>query len=219
MLKNQSQQRWVLLEKGLFSEVRTPIRRFNPVRAIYKERPLIAIVQVVPVHIDGCSFTFEVELIENLVRTDPHDLELWVGKKWEVMAQGKFDSIRDTVYSSQCGWEIDFREDVLKDFVKSVQNLVRSEKKQELYSLVLNAFRNSQSKIDDAFALTLRQQRRKDAEMVQSELKRSPKIVHMSWIPTLTERPVYEESGKCFYYEQGHRIFLSKIDSDSLNKM
>ena len=215
-MSTKSSKCWILLEKGLFSQVEIPLKRFQPMKAIYKEKPLIAFVQAVPIYVTDCALTLEVELLENIVGGNTFDDNFQVGKKWEVIVQGKFDAMRDTLASGHCGWEMDFREDVHRDFIESNNEMVRSRDFEKLYYQFLKSLRDSQNKIEDAAALIRREQRRKDAETAQPEVKRLARIVHPHWLPTHEARPVFEEDGKCFHYEQGHRIYLSKYDSASL---
>ena len=215
-MSTKSSKCWILLEKGLFSQVEIPLKRFQPMKAIYKEKPLIAFVQAVPIYVTDCALTLEVELLENIVGGNTFDDNFQVGKKWEVIVQGKFDAMRDTLASGHCGWEMDFREDVHRDFIESNNEMVRSRDFEKLYYQFLKSLRDSQNKIEDAAALIRREQRRKDAETAQPEVKRLARIVHPHWLPTHEARPVFEEDGKCFHYEQGYRIYLSKHDSISL---
>ncbi len=215
-MSTKSSKRWILLEKGLFSQFEIPLKRFQPMKAIYKEKPLIALVQAVPIYVTDCAPTLEVELLENIVSGSTFDGIFQVGKKWEVIVLGKFDAMRDTLASGHCGWEMDFREDVHRDFIESTNEMVRSRDFEKLYYQFLKSLRDSQNKIEDAAALIRREQRRKDAETVQPEIKKLPRMVHPHWIPTHEARPVFEEDEKCFHYEQGYRIYLSKHDSTSL---
>ena len=215
-MSTNSSKRWVLLEQGLFSKFEIPMKRFKPIKAIYKEKPLIAFVQAVPIYATDCSLTLEVELLENIVGENTSGDNFQVGKKWEVMVQGKFDKMRDTLGSGHCGWEMDFRQDVHQDFIESTNKIVRSQDFESLYYQFLKLLRDSQNKIEDAAALIQREQRKKNTETVQPEPKILPKMVHPQWLPTIDARPVYEEEGRYFHYEQGHRIYISKHDSASL---
>lgn len=212
-----SSKRWVLLEQGLFSKFEIPMKRFQPMKAIYKEKPLIAFVQAVPIYVTDCALTLEVELLENIFSGNASN-NFQVGKKWEVMVQGKFDTMRDTLCSGHCGWEMDFREDVHRDFLETNNKSVGSQDLESLYYHFLNSLRHSQNKIEEAAELIRREQRKKDVEKEQPELKKLPRMVHPQWLPTVEARPVYEENGNFFHYEQGHRIYLSKHDSASLTK-
>ena len=146
-MSTNSSKRWVLLEQGLFSKFEIPMKRFKPIKAIYKEKPLIAFVQAVPIYATDCSLTLEVELLENIVGGNTSDDNFQVGKKWEVMVQGKFDKMRDTLGSGHCGWEMDFRQDVHQDFIESTNKIVRSQDFESLYYQFLKLLRNSQNKI------------------------------------------------------------------------
>ena len=84
-MSTNSSKRWVLLEQGLFSKFEIPMKRFKPMKAIYKEKPLIAFVQAIPIYVTDCSLTLEVELLENIVGGNTSDDNFQVGKKWEVM--------------------------------------------------------------------------------------------------------------------------------------
>ena len=132
-MSTKSSKRWILLEKGLFSQFEIPLKRFKPMKAIYKEKPLIAFVQAVPIYLTDCALTLEVELLENIVGGNTFDDNFQVGKKWEVIVQGKFDAMRDTLASGHCGWEMDFREDVHRDFIESTNEMVRSRDFEKLY--------------------------------------------------------------------------------------
>ena len=156
------------------------------------------------------------ELLENIFGGNKFENNFQVRKKWEVMVQGKFDTMRDTLASGHCGWEMDFREDVHRDFIESTNEMVRSRDFEKLYYQFLKSLRDSQNKTEDAAALIRREQRRKYAETAKPEIKRLARMVHPHWRPTFETRPVYEEDGKCFHYEQGHRIYFSKDDSASL---
>ena len=165
----KSSKRWVLLEEGLFSKFEIPMKRFKPMKAIYKEWPLIAFVQAAPIYVTDCALTLEVELIENIVveETIKNNFNLQVGKKWEVIVQGKFDKIGGTLGSVHCGWEIDFRKDVHKDFIESTNKIVRLQDFESLYYQFLKLLRDSQNKIEDAAALVRLEQWKKNTETVQ----------------------------------------------------
>lgn len=160
-MSTNSSKRWVLLEQGLFSKFEIPMKRFKPMKAIYKEKPLIAFVQAIPIYVTDCSLTLEVELLENIVGGNTSDDNFQVGKKWEVMVQGKFDKMRDTLGSGHCGWEMDFRQDVHQDFIESTNKIVRSQDFESSYYQFLKLLRDSQNKIEDAAALIQREQRKK----------------------------------------------------------
>ena len=113
---------------------------------------------------------------------------------------------------------MDFREDVHRDFLETNNKAVGSQDLESLYYHFLNSLRHSQNKIEEAAELIRREQRKKDVEKEQPELKKLPRMVHPQWLPTVEARPVYEENGNFFHYEQGHRIYLSKHDSASLTK-
>ena len=80
-MSTKSSKRWILLEKGLFSQFEIPLKRFQSMKAIYKEKPLIAFVQAVPIYVTDCALTLEVELLENIVGGNTFDNNFQVGKK------------------------------------------------------------------------------------------------------------------------------------------
>ena len=101
---------------------------------------------------------------------------------------------------------MDFRQYVHQDFIESTNKIIRSQDFENLYYQFLKLLRDSQNKIEDAAALVQREQRKTNTETAQPGPKILPNMVHPQWLPTTDARPVYEEDGRNFHYEQGHRI-------------
>jgi hypothetical protein len=205
----------MVLEIGLFSQSSISIERSTKFKAIYKERPLIAIVYVVPMYFTRATVTFEIEVIENIYQVEEPSNQVKPGQRWEVMAHGNFDplSVPLNVSASQCGWEIDGRKQVVDDFIESACNSRPLSDGFNKYISLVNTFREAQRKAEQLARLASEERQSKADIPAPSIIESSPREICRSWQPSLTARPVYEEGGKLFYYEQGYRIFLSDDDS------
>ncbi len=208
----------MVLEIGLFSQSSISIERSTKFKAIYKERPLIAIVYVVPMYFTRATITFEIEVIENVYQVEEPSNQVKPGQRWEIMAHGNFDpqSVPLNVSASQCGWEIDGRKQVVDDFIENVCDSRTQSDGFNKYSSLVNTFREAQRKAEQLARLAWEERQSKANIPAPSVSKNSPREICRSWQPSLPARPVYEEGGKLFYYEQGYRIFLSETDSKNI---
>jgi hypothetical protein len=84
---------------------------------------------------------------------------------------------------------------------------------------LVNIFREAQSKTEQLAHLAWAERRGKAEIPLPPASANSPREIYRSWQPSLPARPVYEEGGKLFYYEQGHRIFLSDDDSKNVKDL
>jgi hypothetical protein len=210
----------MLLETGLFSKINILIERSTKFKAVYKERPLIAIVYLVPMYFTRATVAFEVEVIENVYQVEEPNNQVKPGQKWEIMAHGDFDpqSVPLNVSASQCGWEIDARKQVVDDFIENVSNSRNLSGGYDKYFFLVNIFREAQSKTEQLAHLAWAERRSKAEIPSAPTSANSTREICRSWQPSLTARPVYEEGDKLFYYEQGYRIFLSDDEAKNIKE-